>query len=173
MIDVEEEVAHLTTLHDELIRRHGGAEGGPKPHCMESALGSAQQGAGYFEDEVGDSVLTLPAFVLVYIARNQCYVDGNKRVAWAAFTRLLARYDLSVDATDDDAEAFVLHLAANRTGEPQDHVRGVIEWAAARLVPLDLAGAAQATAAADQSEPAPDSSSLPERYAADLADAAS
>ena len=73
----------------------------------------------------------------------------------------------------DEAEAFVLHLAANRASDPQAHVRSVIEWAAARLVPLDLAGAAQVTAAANQGEPAPDSSSLPERYAADLADAAS
>ncbi len=169
MINVAEEVAHLTSLHDELIHRHGGAEGGPKANCVESAIGTAEQSAGYFEDESGENVLAMPAFALVYLARNQCYTDGNKRVAWAAFTRLLGRYNLSIEVSDEEATTFVLRLAEDRETDPQEHVRRVILWASEKLISIEVPAVSLPAVGADHSVHLSNPLTPPEAHATDSA----
>ena len=64
--------------------------------------------------------LTDKAAALMHsLARNQPLVDGNKRLAWSA-TRamlLLNRHDIRYQV--DDAEAFVLAVAAGEQDVPQ------------------------------------------------------
>lgn len=63
------------------------------------------------------------------LARNHPLVDGNKRLAWSAGRAfcLLNGRDLRYDV--DDAEAFVLGIAAGKLDVP-----GIAQWIEAHLV---------------------------------------
>ncbi len=46
--------------------------------------------------------------LLYYLMKNHCFVDGNKRVGWAACMEVLRALGLTVTATDKEAEDFEL-----------------------------------------------------------------
>jgi prophage maintenance system killer protein len=73
--------------------------------------------------------LVFSCYALRLLALNHCLVDGNKRLAWLAFVSGLAALRLSIDVSDDDAEAFVNRIVT-------DHLDGqdVVRWASERLV---------------------------------------
>ena len=64
-------------IHAFLIRRYGGAVGVRDPGALESALFRPQ--TGYYHDIVAQA-----AALMESIANNHPFVDGNKRVAFAA-----------------------------------------------------------------------------------------
>ena len=70
-------VADVLALHAVLIKRYGGAAGLRDPGALEAALFRPQ--TGYYEDIVGEA-----AALLESLAVNHPFVDGNKRVAFAA-----------------------------------------------------------------------------------------
>lgn len=70
-------VADMLALHAVLIKRYGGAAGLRDPGALEAALFRPQ--TGYYEDIVGEA-----AALLESLAVNHPFVDGNKRVAFAA-----------------------------------------------------------------------------------------
>jgi death-on-curing protein len=70
-------VADLLGLHRVLVQRHGGAPGVRDPGALESALFRPQ--TGYYADIVAEA-----AALLESLAINHPFVDGNKRVAFAA-----------------------------------------------------------------------------------------
>jgi death-on-curing protein len=70
-------VADVLGMHASLVRRHGGAPGVRDPGALESALFRPQ--TGYYEDIVAEA-----AALLESLAINHPFVDGNKRIAFAA-----------------------------------------------------------------------------------------
>jgi len=77
-------VAHdyLTTadvlgMHTVLMQRYGGAPGVRDPGALEAALFRPQ--TGYYEDIVAEA-----AALMESLAINHPFVDGNKRIAFAA-----------------------------------------------------------------------------------------
>lgn len=70
-------VADVLALHAVLIKRYGGAAGLRDPGALEAALFRPQ--TGYYADIVGEA-----AALLESLAVNHPFVDGNKRVAFAA-----------------------------------------------------------------------------------------
>jgi death-on-curing protein len=70
-------VADMLALHAVLIKRYGGAAGLRDPGALEAALFRPQ--TGYYADIVGEA-----AALLESLAVNHPFVDGNKRVAFAA-----------------------------------------------------------------------------------------
>lgn len=70
-------VADVLALHAVLIKRYGGAAGLRDPGALEAALFRPQ--TGYYEDIVAEA-----AALLESLAVNHPFVDGNKRVAFAA-----------------------------------------------------------------------------------------
>ena len=70
-------VADVLGMHSTLIQRHGGAPGVRDPGALESALFRPQ--TGYYEDLVAEA-----AALLESLAINHPFVDGNKRIAFAA-----------------------------------------------------------------------------------------
>jgi death-on-curing protein len=64
-------------MHTVLIRRYGGALGERDPGALESALFRPQ--TGYYDD-----ILAEAAALFESLAINHPFVDGNKRVAFAA-----------------------------------------------------------------------------------------
>ncbi len=89
------------TLHRALIARFGGTAGVRDPGALESALVRPQ--SGYYE------TLAIQAAALMQsLAMNHCFLDGNKRVAFALTAVFLQMngFRLKVDA--DAAETFVI-----------------------------------------------------------------
>lgn len=70
-------VADVLALHAVLIKRYGGAAGLRDPGALEAALFRPQ--TGYYADIVAEA-----AALLESLAVNHPFVDGNKRIAFAA-----------------------------------------------------------------------------------------
>jgi death-on-curing protein len=70
-------MADVLAMHAILIQRYGGAPGVRDPGALESALFRPQ--TGYYEDIVAEA-----AALLESLAINHPFVDGNKRIAFAA-----------------------------------------------------------------------------------------
>lgn len=88
-------------LHHQLIARFGGLAGVRDPGLLESAL--ARPRSGYYS-----SLSEQAAALMQSLAGNHAFVDGNKRVAFAATAVFLRMngYALAVDA--GDAERFLV-----------------------------------------------------------------
>lgn len=91
----------VVDLHRQLIERFGGIAGVRDPGLLESAL--ARPRSGYYS-----SLSEQAAAMLQSLAGNHAFVDGNKRVAFAATAVFLRMngYRLAVDA--DEAERFLI-----------------------------------------------------------------
>lgn len=70
-------VADVLGMHTALMQRYGGAPGVRDPGALESALFRPQ--TGYYEDIVAEA-----AALLESLAINHPFVDGNKRIVFAA-----------------------------------------------------------------------------------------
>ncbi len=70
-------VADVLAMHTVLMQRHGGAPGVRDPGALEAALFRPQ--TGYYPDIVAEA-----AALMESLAMNHPFVDGNKRIAFAA-----------------------------------------------------------------------------------------
>ncbi|WP_240342319.1 type II toxin-antitoxin system death-on-curing family toxin [Methylococcus sp. EFPC2] len=70
-------VADVLAMHSHLVQRYGGASGIRDPGTLEAALFRPQ--TGYYDDIVAEA-----ATLLESLAINHPFVDGNKRIAFAA-----------------------------------------------------------------------------------------
>ena len=70
-------MADVLGMHAVLMHRYGGAPGVRDPRALEAALFRPQ--TGYYEDIVAEA-----AALLESLAVNHPFVDGNKRIAFAA-----------------------------------------------------------------------------------------
>jgi len=70
-------VADVLAIHDDLIERYGGSQGVRDPGLLEAALYRPQ--SGYYAD-----ILDQAAALWESLAQNHPFVDGNKRIAFAA-----------------------------------------------------------------------------------------
>lgn len=70
-------VADVLGMHAALIQRYGGPSGVRDPGALEAALFRPQ--TGYYEDIVAEA-----AALMESLAINHPFVDGNKRIAFAA-----------------------------------------------------------------------------------------
>lgn len=113
-------------LHRQLILRFGGAEGVRDKGLLESALVRPQ--TGYY-----DTLSMQAAALLQSLCRSDCFVDGNKRVAFATaaiFLRLNG-YRLRVEA--GDGESFIVDEVI---GDRAD-IEAIASWLEARMVPVN------------------------------------
>lgn len=70
-------VADVLGMHTALMQRYGGATGVRDPGALEAALFRPQ--TGYYDDVVNEA-----AALMESLAINHPFVDGNKRIAFAA-----------------------------------------------------------------------------------------
>lgn len=119
-------------LHEVAVQQWGGAAGAPNISCVEGAIGDALSAALYRVDLDEDpDVLTTASYLLVYFARNHCFADGNKRVAWMTFAEQLAVLGLHVDASQAEVVDLLDRVATGRFP-----VGAILEWVAPRLTAL-------------------------------------
>lgn len=88
-------------LHHQLIERFGGTAGVLDPGLLESAL--ARPRSGYYA-----SLSEQAAALMQSLAGNHAFVDGNKRVAFAATAVFLRMNGQALVAGADDAESFLI-----------------------------------------------------------------
>jgi death on curing protein len=109
----------VSAIHDELIAEHGGSPGVRDVGLLSSALARPQNQAAYGEPSVFD----LAAAYAFGLIRNHPFVDGNKRTGFLAAYIFLDLNGWELRATEADAVAAVLALAAGEMDEA-----GFSEW---------------------------------------------
>ncbi|MDO8430789.1 MAG: type II toxin-antitoxin system death-on-curing family toxin [Candidatus Binatus sp.] len=136
--------AHLISLqtirqiHSDCIARFGGdATKATKEGCVERSLGAAWSAELYSENMDAVQGLCFAGCLLYYLIKNHCFVDGNKRVGWAAGMEVLRALELGVRATDDEVEEFCLAVVENDSSLVKNAV-DVAVWLAPRLTALQI-----------------------------------
>lgn len=124
---------NVLDLYAEGIRKYGGDASPPKDGCLEQSLGNAYTAELYTEAEAAMRGLCFCAYLLFYLARNHCFSDGNKRVAWTSTMRVLLALGLTVNVSDEEAEAFCLRIADSTAANAVQDGSEVTTWIAERL----------------------------------------
>jgi death-on-curing protein len=115
-----EQLASLITpqtimrLHKEASDRYGGdpTQRSQDIECADGRIGSAGNAAAYCAEGDEDMGLILVAYLLYYLAKDHCFVDGNKRVAWLAAVETLKNLQLTLNVSTEDAYAFMIDLSS-------------------------------------------------------------
>lgn len=96
-------------LHKRVIERYGGSPGVRDLGLLQSALLRPQ--SGYYR-----SLSTQAAALLQSLALNHAFVDGNKRVAYAAAKIFLTLNGFRLEVDPDEGETFLVdNLIAGKT----------------------------------------------------------
>ena len=97
-------------LHKHIIARTGGAEGLHDLAGLESAV--AQPRMTFGGEELYPTLTDQASALMFSLVLNHPFVDGNKRVGYAAAELFLWLNGYELDTNIDDAEQTVLRLAA-------------------------------------------------------------
>ena len=106
-------------IHAEQLALFGGGDGLRDQGLLESALARPINKYGYAVDDIA----VLAAAYAFGIARNHPFIDGNKRVAFAAMLVFLGLNGIDFDAEPAEATAIILDLAAGMVSED-----GLTRW---------------------------------------------
>jgi death-on-curing protein len=98
-------------IHDRQLAEHGGANGARDENLLESALARPQQ---MFADAHDADIADLAAALAYGLARNDPFVDGNKRTAIVACETFIELNAGKLDAEDAALFPLVLALADGR-----------------------------------------------------------
>lgn len=96
-------LADVLALHADQIERYGGSHGVRDPGALESALYRPQ--TGYYDDLIAEA-----AALWESLSQNHPFVDGNKRVAFAATYTFLAINGIRITAEAGPAYDFIIGL---------------------------------------------------------------
>lgn len=105
----------IDNLYAAGIQRWGGAGSVPQTGCIDGALGAAYNAELYSpesEEEGSLSGLIFVGYLLFYLATKHCYMDGNKRIAWACTAFVLLGFGLTVEATEQEVIDFCIAIAS-------------------------------------------------------------
>ena len=107
----------LTAIHHRQIAEHGGSEGLRDEGLLSSALAQPKNLLAY--GEAPPDLASLAAAYAYGIARNNPFVDGNKRTALVAARTFLILNGVNLDATQDDKVLTFLNLAEGAISEEE------------------------------------------------------
>ena len=101
-------LAEVLAIHADQIDRYGGSPGIRDPGLLEAALFRPQ--TGYYADLIEEAAALWDS-----LAQNHPFIDGNKRVAFAATYTFLEINGASLTADADAIYAFIagLYLSGN------------------------------------------------------------
>lgn len=128
----------IVTLHGEGIRLHGGKQGKPNTDCIDGSIGGAFTASLYSAPNdpptATEIALQFAGYLLFYLARDSCFVDGNKRVAWTSAMHILGSVGLTLNATEDEAIDLVFDVVEKRV----EHGSDVVRWFAKYVDGIEL-----------------------------------
>lgn len=116
----------VLAMHEEQLAAHGGAEGLRDDGLLDSALARPLNHAGYGAPDTAE----LAALYAIAIARNHPFVDGNKRMAFAAMVLFLSLNGLELEAPEVEATVVALSMAAGDLPDAE-----FIAWVRAHAAP--------------------------------------
>jgi death-on-curing protein len=96
-------LADALAIHADLIERYGGSHGLRDAGLLEAALFRPQ--TGYYADVIEEA-----AALWESLGQNHAFVDGNKRIAFAATYTFLAINGVTLRASADETYAFISGL---------------------------------------------------------------
>ena len=96
-------LAEVLAIHTDQIERYGGSQGVRDPGLLEAALFRPQ--TGYYADLIEEA-----AALWESLAQNHAFIDGNKRVAFAATYTVLEINGAWLTADADATYAFIAGL---------------------------------------------------------------
>lgn len=105
--------AVILAVHDEQLAEHGGGEGTRDEGLLDSALARPQNRYGYDRDA---DLFALAAAYVFGIARNNPFVDGNKRTAYVAAELFLDLNGVTLLANNQHCVLIMVALAAGEIG---------------------------------------------------------
>ncbi|MCU0426540.1 MAG: type II toxin-antitoxin system death-on-curing family toxin [Candidatus Kapabacteria bacterium] len=103
-------LSDILLLHQRLIKVTGGGEGIRDLAGLESAI--AQPQMTFDEEELYPSLAEKASALMFSLVLNHPFVDGNKRVGFAAAELFLWLNGSELNINIDDAEQVILSLAA-------------------------------------------------------------
>jgi death-on-curing protein len=115
----------VLAAHGLLIAEHGGVSGIGDLGQLRSTLARPRNLLAYAEET--PSLFALAASYAYGLARNHCFVDGNKRIALTAALTFLELNGYRLEAAREETYSAVLRLAAGEMGETD-----FADWLAAR-----------------------------------------
>lgn len=104
----------VEALYAENIDRFGGVSGPPKAGCVEGSIGNAWSASLYTAKESDDAHVIFAAYVLYYLVRAHCFLDGNKRIGWICCFFILQKIGYTFDASQDEVVEFGLAIASGK-----------------------------------------------------------
>jgi len=111
----------VLSVHNELIKLHGGSLGIRDIDTLKSALNRPFQ---YFGDiELYPSAELKAAAIIQSIIMNHPFVDGNKRVGYFLSRAVLLNYHFDIIATEDIKYEFVISVA-----EGKMEIEEIADW---------------------------------------------
>jgi death on curing protein len=119
----------VEAIHISQIREHGGKYGIRDLNLLESAIARPMNRMAY-EQEAGTVILA--AAYGYGLAKNHCFIDGNKRVAFMAMYTFLGLNGYEIDATEPEVVDLMLGVADSSISEEQ-----LITWLQMRTFPDD------------------------------------
>lgn len=123
----------IAMLYNRGIDTWGGGRSDPKPGCIDGAMGAAYNAELYSPESEQEDVipgLMFACYLLFYLATKHCYIDGNKRIAWACMTFVLLNFGLTIQATEDEVVDFCIAIS---NGEVRSGAI-VVSWVSEKLV---------------------------------------
>jgi death on curing protein len=117
-------------LHGQLIAQSGGSAGLRDQNGLESAI--AQPRMTFGGVDLYPDIATKASALCFSLVLNHPFVDGNKRVGYAAMRLFLLLNGWMISADVDDAERTVLRLAAGELKRDE-----LIAWIQSRITSLD------------------------------------
>jgi death on curing protein len=111
----------VVASHRALIAEHGGADGLRDRGLLESTLARPRNLFAYSEGNA--SLFDLAASYAYGLARNHCFVDGNKRIAFTAALTFLGLHGFRLKADRGERILTFLRLASGDLSE-----RELSEW---------------------------------------------
>ena len=94
-------VAEVLAIHADQIDRYGGAHGLRDPGALEAAIFRPQ--SGYYQDIIEEA-----AALCESLAMNHPFIDGNKRIGFAAAYTFPAINGMRITAAPEPAARFIL-----------------------------------------------------------------
>ena len=104
----------LLLLHEQLIKRYGGAYGVRDESLLDSALNAPFQ--SFDGKDLFPSVYQKAARLGYGLASNHAFVDGNKRIGAHAMLVFLALNRIRLDYTQEELSDLFLGVAADEKG---------------------------------------------------------
>jgi len=99
--------------------------------CIDRSIAAAWNAELYLDNPDATKGLCFASCLLFYLAKNNCFVDGNKRVGWATCMEVLRGMGLTVKATDEEVEQLCVGFLIG-SGTVKDAI-DVSIWMAPRL----------------------------------------